>query len=138
MDLNTLIIEDIGEVYTALNMSYIKIMVLFAILLVLMLVLSYKDKDWWNTFKTPIMAVVIIMILLSIIQGVVMCNHNDKNSYTLQIIDLQTKDVLSSKSITKEDSTFIKGLKLKRAKGQPISENEDKKLRLIINDMKPE
>lgn len=138
MDLNTLIIEDIGEVYTMLNMSYIKIMVLFAILLVLMLVLSYKDEDWWKTFKTPIIAVVIIMILLSVIQGVVMCNHKDKNSYTLQIIDLQTKDVLSSKSITKEDSTFIKGLKLKKAKGQPISENEDKKLRLIINDMKPE
>lgn len=138
MDLNTLIIEDIGEVYTMLNMSYIKIMVLFTILLVLMLVWSYKDKDWWETFKTPIIAVVIIMILLSVIQGVVMCNCKDKNSYTLQIIDLQTKDVLSSKSITKEDSTFIKGLKLKRAKGQPISENEDKKLRLIINDMKPE
>lgn len=138
MDLNTLIIEDIGEVYTSLNMSYIKIMVLFTILLVLMLVLSYKDKDWWGTFKTPIMAVVIIMILLSVIQGAVICNHKDKNDYTLQIIDLQTKDVLSSKSITKEDSTFIKGLKLKRAKGQPISENEDKKLRLIINDMKPE
>lgn len=138
MDLNTLIIEDIGEVYTSLNMSYIKIMVLFTILLVLMLVLSYKDKDWWGTFKTPIMAVVIIMILLSVIQGVVMCNRKDKNNYTLEIIDLQTKDVLSSKSITKEDSTFIKGLKLKRAKGQPISENEDKKLRLIINDMKPE
>lgn len=138
MDLNTLIIEDIGEVYTMLNMSYIKIMVLFAILLVLMLVLSYKDEDWWETFKTPIIAVVIIMILLSVIQGVVICNHKDKNNYTLQIIDLQTKDVLSSKSITKEDSTFIKGLKLKRAKGQPISENEDKKLRLIINDMKPE
>ena len=103
-----------------------------------MLVLSYKDKDWWDTFKTPIMAVVIIMILLSVIQGVVMCNHKDKNDYTLQIIDLQTKDVLSSKSITKEDSTFIKGLKLKRAKGLPISENEDKKLKLIINDMKPE
>jgi glucan phosphoethanolaminetransferase (alkaline phosphatase superfamily) len=138
MDLNTLIIEDIGEVYTMLNMSYIKIMVLFTILLVLMLVWSYKDKDWWETFKTPIIAVVIIMILLSVIQSVVMCNCKDKNSYTLQIIDLQTKDVLSSKSITKEDSTFIKGLKLKRAKGQPISENEDKKLRLIINDMKPE
>ena len=138
MDLNTLIIEDIGEVYTMLNMSYIKIMVLFAILLVIMLVLSYKDEDWWETFKTPIIAVVIIMILLSVIQGVVICNHKDKNNYTLQIIDLQTKDVLSSKSITKEDSTFIKGLKLKRAKGQPISENEDKKLRLIINDMKPE
>ena len=138
MDLNTLNIEDIGEVYTTLNMSYIKIMVLFVILLVLMLVLSYKDKEWWDTFKTPIMAVVIIMILLSVIQGVIMCNHKDKNDYTLQIIDLQTKDVLSSKSITKEDSTFIKGLKLKRAKGQPISENEDKKLRLIINDMKPE
>lgn len=138
MDLNTLIIEDVGEVYTMLNMSYIKIMVLFAILLVLMLVLSYKDKDWWNTFKTPIMAVVIIMILLSVTQGVVICNSKDKNNYTLQIIDLQTKDVLSSKSIAKEDSTFIKGLKLKRAKGLPISENEDKKLRLIINDMKPE
>lgn len=138
MDLNTLIIEDIGEVYTTLNVSYIKIMVLFTILLVLMLVWSYKDKDWWDTFKTPIMAVVIIMILLSVIQSVVMCNHKDKNAYTLQIIDLQTKDVLSSKSITKEDSTFIKGLKLKRAKGQPISENEDKKLKLIINDMKPE
>lgn len=138
MDLNTLIIEDVGEVYTMLNMSYIKIMVLFAILLVLMLVLSYKDKDWWETFKTPIIAVVIIMILLSVTQGVVICNSKDKNNYTLQIIDLQTKDVLSSKSITKEDSTFIKGLKLKRAKGLPISENEDKKLRLIINDMKPE
>lgn len=138
MDLNTLIIEDIGEVYTMLNMSYIKIMVLFTILLVLMLVWSYKDKDWWETFKTPIIAVVIIMILLSVIQGVVICNSKDKNNYTLQIIDLQTKDVLSSKSITKEDSTFIKGLKLKRAKGQPISENEDKKLKLIINDMKPE
>lgn len=138
MDLNTLIIEDIGEVYTMLNVSYIKIMVLFAILLVLMLVLSYKDKDWWETFKTPIIAVVIIMILLSVTQGVVICNSKDKNNYTLQIIDLQTKDVLSSKSITKEDSTFIKGLKLKRAKGQPISENEDKKLKLIINDMKPE
>lgn len=138
MDLNTLIIEDIGKVYTTLNVSYIKIMVLFTILLVLMLVWSYKDKDWWDTFKTPIIAVVIIMILLSVIQGVVMCNHKDKNAYTLQIIDLQTKDVLSSKTITKEDSTFIKGLKLKRAKGQPISENEDKKLRLIINDMKPE
>ena len=138
MDLNTLIIEDIGEIYTMLNMSYIKIMVLFTILLVLMLVLSYKDKDWWDTFKTPIVAVVIIMILLSVIQGAVICNHKDNNSYTLQIIDLQTKDVLSSKSITKEDSTFIKGLKLKRAKGQPISENENKKLRLIINDMKPE
>lgn len=138
MDLNTLIIEDIGGVYTMLNMSYIKIMVLFTILLVLMLVLSYKDKDWWDTFKTPIIAVVIIMILLSVTQGVVICNSKDKNNYTLQIIDLQTKDVLSSKSITKEDSTFIKGLKLKRAKGQPISENENKKLRLIINDMKPE
>lgn len=138
MDLNSLIIEDIGEVYTALNTSYIKIMVLLTILLVLMLVWSYKDKDWWDTFKTPIIAVVVIMILLSVIQGAVMCNRKDKNNYTLKIIDTQTKDVLSSKSITKEDSTFIKGLKLKRAKGQPISENEDKKLRLIINDMKPE
>ena len=117
MDLNTLIIEDIGEVYTALNISYIKIMVLFTILLVLILVWSYKDKDWWETFKTTIIAVVIIMILLSVIQGAVICNRKDKNNYTLQIIDLQTKDVLSSKSITKEDSTFIKGLKLKRAKG---------------------
>ena len=34
MDLNTLIIEDIGEAYTMLNISYIKIMVLFTILLV--------------------------------------------------------------------------------------------------------
>lgn len=138
MNLNTLIIEDVGKIYTILNISYIKIMVLFTILLVLMLVLSYKDRDWWETFKTSIIAVVIIMILLSVIQGVVMCNHKDKNDYTLQIIDPQTKDVLSSKSITKEDNTFIKGLKLKRAKGQPISENEDKKLRLIINDMEPE
>lgn len=138
MDLNTLVIEDIGQVYTALNISYIKIMVLFTILLVLMLIWSYKDKDWWDSFKTPIIAVVIIMILLSVIQGAVMCNRKDKNEYTLKIIDTQTKDVLSSKTITKEDSTFIKGLKLKRAKGQPISENEDRKLRLIINDMKPE
>ena len=138
MDLNKLIIEDIDKVYTTLNVSYIKIMVLFTILLVLMLVWSYKDKDWWDSFKTPIIAVVIIMILLSVIQGAVMCNRKDKNEYTLKIIDTQTKDVLSSKTITKEDSTFIKGLKLKRAKGQPISENEDRKLRLIINDMKPE
>ncbi len=57
MDLNTLIIEDIGEGYTMLNMSYIKIMVLFTILLILMLVWSYKDKDWWETFKTPFIKV---------------------------------------------------------------------------------
>ena len=131
MDLNALIIKDVGEKSLELNPGYIKVIVLSIILIVM--ILTLKDGN-----KAPYIKYVVgLMIFMSILQGIVLYNHKDKNNYTLEIIDLQTKDVLSSKSITKEDSTFIKGLKLKRAKGQPISENEDKKLRLIINDMKP-
>lgn len=138
MDLNALIIEDIAGEYTKSYTSYINIMILFTILIVIMLICSYKDKDWHDDFKIPIKVVIVFMVLLSAVQGIEICKHKDKNNYTLQIIDTQTKDVLSSKTISKEDSTFIKGLKLKRAKDQPIPENEDRKLRLIINDMKPE
>lgn len=138
MNLNSLIIGDVGKTYTALTISYIKIMILFVILLVVMLIWSHKHKGWHDTFKAPIRVVVIIMVLLSTIHGLVLYNHKDKDDYRLQIIDTQTKEVLSSKSITKEDGAFIKGLKLKYTKGEPISNDENKKLKLIIKDMKIE
>ena len=132
MDLNALVIEDIGKRSLELNPSYIKVMVLSIILIVMILTLKEGNKAPYIKY------VIGLMIFVSILYGITLYTRKNNNDYTLKIIDTQTKDVLSSKIITKEDSTFIKDLKLKRAKGQPISENEDRKLRLIINDMKPE
>lgn len=132
MDLKALVIEDIGKRSLELNPSYIKVMVLSIILIVMILTLKEGSKAPYIKY------VIGLMIFVSILYGITLYTRKNNNDYTLKIIDTQTKDVLSSKTISKEDSTFIKGLKLKRAKGQPISENEDRKLKLIINDMKPE
>ena len=132
MDLNSLIIKNIGEKSLEFNPSYIKVILLGIMLIVMILTLKNRNRAPYIKY------VVSLMVIASVLQGIVLYNHKDKDDYRLQIIDTQTKEVLSSKSITKEDGAFIKGLKLKHTKGEPISNNENRKLKLIIKDMKVE
>lgn len=132
MNLNALIIKNIGEKSLEFNPSYIRVILLGIMLIIMILTLKNRNRAPYIKY------VVSLMIIASVLQGIVLYNHKNKDNYRLQIIDTQTKEVLSSKSITKKDSTFIKGLKLKYAKGEPISDDENKKLKLIIKDMKIE
>ena len=130
MNLNALIIKNIGEKSLEFNPNYIRVMTLGIILIIIILTLKNRNRAPYIKY------VVSLMVIVSVLQGVILYNHKDKDNYTLQILDTQTKEVLSSKPITKEGSSFIKGLKLKYTKGEPMSENEDRKLKLIIRDMK--
>ena len=126
MNLNALIIKNIGEKSLEFNPNYIKFMSLGIILIIM--ILALKDRN-----KAPyIKYVVSLMVIVSVLQGVVLYNHKDKDNYALQILDTQTKEVLSSKPITKENYNFIKNVKEKDILGDKPTEDEVKKIKSII------